>query len=183
MSTAVEQDGEAQRALLAGDGDRARAEFAAAAACYRESWEVAPPTSYGRLVGMLKSSILAGGGDAEAAYARDALDGAPDDSPTAAYARALAALVEGRDEQAATWAGRMRGGSPAFDRTADAIAALAAGDHDAYADAIAEVVRDFEQRDVHLTGVAVADTAMMLEMLADRRGITSGVRSRLLPAR
>lgn len=182
MSTAIEHDAEAQRALLGGDRDRARAEFAAAASRYRESWEAAPPASYGRLVGMLKSSVLAGAGDAEAACARDALAGAPDDSPTAAYARAVSALIEGRDEEAATCAARMRGGSEAFDRTADAIAALAAGDREAYADAITEIVEDFERRDVHLTGVAIADTAMMLEVLATRRGITAGINSRLLPA-
>jgi hypothetical protein len=181
MSAAIEHDAAAQRALIAGHRDRARAEFAAAASQYRQSWEAAPPSSYGRLVGMLKSSILAGEGGADAAYALDALAGAPDDSPTAAYARALAALVEGRDEQAATCAGRMRGGSEAFNRTADAIAALAKRDRDAYADAIAEIVNDFERRDVHLTGVAIADTALMLEVLAVRRGIASGVNSALLP--
>jgi hypothetical protein len=182
MSLAIEHDGEAHRALLAGDGGRARAEFAAAAVRYRESWEAAPPTSYGRLVGMLKSSILSGAGDAEAVYARDALAGALEDSPTAAYALALCALVEGRDAEAGAYADRMRGGSEAFARAADAVGALAAGDRDAYAKAIAEIVSDFERRDVHLTGVAIADTAMMLEVLAARRGISAGVESELFPA-
>jgi len=42
-------------------------------------------------------------------------------------------------------------------------------------------VRDFEQRTEHLTGVAIADTALMLERLAGDRGLRAGVRSALLP--
>jgi hypothetical protein len=61
MTAAVERDGEGQRALLAGDRDAARSAFTAAADLYRQSWEVAPATAYGRLVGMLKAAVLAGG--------------------------------------------------------------------------------------------------------------------------
>ena len=64
MTAAVERDGAAQRALLASDREAARAAFAQAAELYRESWEVAPPSAYGRLVGMVKSAVLAGGGAA-----------------------------------------------------------------------------------------------------------------------
>ena len=43
------------------------------------------------------------------------------------------------------------------------------------------VISDFERRDVHLTGVAIADTALVLERLAAPRGLRQGARSPLLP--
>jgi hypothetical protein len=43
-------------------------------------------------------------------------------------------------------------------------------------------VADFEGRDEHLTDVAIADTALVLERLARRRGISAGVTSAMLPA-
>src|SRR3954471_7835179 len=55
----------------------------------------------------------------------------------------------------------MRSGSWALGRTADAIAALAAGDREGYGAALAAIVHDFQQRRKHLTGVPIADTAMM----------------------
>jgi hypothetical protein len=76
----------------------------------------------------------------------------------------------------------MRGDSVAFARAADAIDALAARDRERYAAALAAIVHDFEQRAEHVTGVAIADTALMLERLAARRGISARVASPLLPA-
>jgi hypothetical protein len=196
MAAAIERDGDAQRALLAGDVDAARAAFRSAAELYRESWEAAAPKSYGRLVGMLKSAVLAGGGSEQADYALAALgvgaspgpdapppSGAPPaaQSPTAAYVHALATLILLDGDEAQAWASLMRGGSAAFDRAADAIDAIAAGDQAAYAAAQAAIVRDFEQRADHLTGVAIADTAVMLELLAERRGLTIRMRSPVLP--
>jgi hypothetical protein len=182
MGAAIQRDGVAQRTLLAGDEQAARVAFAEAAALYRQSWEVAPPASYGRLVGMLKSTVLAGEGEEEAAnYVLGALKDEDDESATAAYARTIAALIVGDDEQAQDYAARMRAGPEAFVRTADAIAAIAAGDRAAYTAEINAIVRDFETRSSHLTGVAIADTALMLERLAARRGLSAGVRSRVLP--
>ena len=182
MTAAVERDGSAQQALLSGDRAAAQAEFAEAAALYRQSWEEAPPSAYGRLVGMLKSAVLAGGGDSEARYARDALADADPESVTAAYARALAALILGEDQAAGTWAGRMLGGGDAFARTGDAIGALAAPDPARFEAALTAIVRDFEARTEHLTGVAIADTALVLATLAARRGIVAEVQSPVLPA-
>lgn len=181
LTEAIDRDGAGQRALFAGDAESARAAFREAADLYRRSWEEAPPRSYGRLVGVLKSAVLAGDGDGEAAYARHALAGEAQDSPTAAYAQALAALIDGDDGAAAEASERMRGGSDAFDRTAEAIAALAARDRPRYTVALERIVRDFEQRVDHLTGVAVADTALMLERLAARRALASDLRSEVLP--
>ena len=182
MQAAVERDGAGQRALLAGDTTGAREAFGEAAALYRQSWELASATSYGRLIGMLKSAVLSGGGEPEARFARSELSGRGTDSAAAAYALALAALVLGDDAAAVRASEQMLGGSDAFARTARAIAAIAAGEREQYADALAEIVRDFEQRAEHLTGVAVADTALMLQLLAARRGIAAVLSSGVLPA-
>src|SRR5829696_7645924 len=166
MEAAIRADGEGLRALLDGDAETARARLHEAVERYRTSWELAPPRSFGRLVGMLKAAVI---GDADmagaAAYAREAVPEA--DSPPSSYVRAIAALVEGDDAAAAGSAEGMREGSPAFVRAADAITALAARDGEAYTAAVRAIVSDFEGRDEHLTGVPVADTALMLETLAE----------------
>lgn len=182
MTAAVERDGSAQQALLAGDAAAARVRFAEAAELYRQSWVQAPPSAYGRLVGMLKAAVLAGGGESEARYARDALADADPESVTAAYARALAALIVGDDSEAQGWAARMLGGGEAFARTAEAITGIAASDLGRYEAALTAIVRDFEARTEHLTGVAIADTALLLATLAARRGIVAAVESPVLPA-
>jgi hypothetical protein len=182
LTAAVQREGEAQQALIAGDLDAARSAFAAASELYRQSWDEAPATAYGRLVGMLKSAVLAGDGLPEARYAVEALGERDPESPTASYAQALAALIVGADSVAATWAGRMGGGNDAFGRTAEAIAALASDDRDRYAAALTAIVRDFEQRTEHLTGVAVADTALVLSELGARRGMVVAIESSVLPA-
>lgn len=181
MEAAIRLDGEGLRALLDGDRAAGRERLREAAARYRASWELAPPRSFGRLVGMLKAAVIAGGAAEAAAYARGAVPEA--DSPPSAYVRAVAALVEGDDEAAAGFAAGMRAGSPAFGRAADAIAALATGNGEAYAAAVRAIVADFEGRSEHLTGVPVADTALMLEALAEPRGLAEHPASALLPAR
>jgi hypothetical protein len=183
MTTAVERDGEGQQALIAGDRAAARSAFAAAADLYRQSWQEAPATAYGRLVGMLKSAVLAGDGVAEARFAAQELGDRDPASATASYAQALAALILDTDADAAVWAARMGSGDNAFGRTAAALAALAEHDSDRYAAALAAIVSDFEQRAEHLTGVAVADTALVLLELGARRGMTVAIESPVLPAR
>ena len=182
LREALELEAEGHRALLAGDDVRARDELRAASDRYRASWEAAPPDAYGRLVGMLKAAVLAGEAQTAARYVHSAVGDEPT-SPTSAYALAVAALVARDDALAARAAEAMRGGSEAFDRTADAIAALARGDGGAYADALEAIVADFAAREDHLTGVPIADTAAMLERLAAPRDLAAGLRSPLLPAR
>lgn len=181
MSAAIAAEEVAHRAALSGELDASRAAFLEAAASYRASWEQASPTSFGRLVGMLKAAILAGGGIDEARYVERALASAEATSPTAAYAQAIAALALGDDRRAGEWAELMREASPAFLRAATAIAALARAERDAYKDAVTEIVDDFAARDAHLTGVPIADTALMLEVLAGPRGLRVGVGGPLLP--
>jgi hypothetical protein len=177
---ALEREGEGYRLLRAGDEAGARAALSEAAAGYRRSWEAAPPRAFGRLVGMLKTAVLAGEPVAAAAYVRREL-GDEADSPSSWYALGLAALVEGDDELAARAAGGMGEGGGAFERTAEAMSALAAGDRQGYGRALGEIVADFEQRDDYLTGEAIADTALVLQRLAVRRGIDVELHSPLLP--
>ena len=66
-------------------------------------------------------------------------------------------------------------------RAADAIIALAAGDRAAYTAAVRAIVDDFERREEHLTGVPIADTALVLDRLAERRGMAAHLQSPLLP--
>jgi hypothetical protein len=182
MRAAIARDGDAQRALRDGEAQAAQSAFTDAAALYRESWEAAPPGGYGRIVGMLKSAVLAGGGAEQATYALAELGDEGRDSPTASYARAIAALILGDDAAADENAGAMRSGSDAFGRAADAVAALAEHDQPAYGAAVGAIVRDFEAREEHLTGVPIADTALMLERLAEGRGMAARVNSALLPS-
>jgi hypothetical protein len=180
LDQAIAAEAPAQRALLTGDAEVAAEGFARAAALYRDSWAAAPPRSFGRLVGMAKATVLGGGDvDAAAAYVREAVP--VPDSPPSWYAVAIAALVQDDDETAAAAADGMDAGSPAFQRAAAAVRALAAHDAEGFAGAVRAIVEDFEGRDDHLTGVPIADTAAMLERLAERRGMGAGAASALLP--
>jgi hypothetical protein len=181
MAEGIRADGEAFRAMFDGRPEDARALLREAAGRFRASWEAAPPRSYGRLVAYLTSSVLAGDAPGAAAYARAQLEGACD-SPTSCYALAIAALAEGDDAAAAAAAEAMREGGDAFARAAEALAALAARDQARYRDAVSAIVADFETRDAHLTGVPVADTALLMEALAGARGMAARPRSPLMPA-
>jgi hypothetical protein len=180
LEAAIRTEGEGHRLLLGGDVPAAGERIRDAARHYRASWELAPPRSFGRLIGMLKAAVLAGDAEAAATYVREQIGGEAD-SPTSSYALAIAALVLGDDDAAGRLAAGMRAGSPAFGRAAAAIEALAGGDAEAYAAAVREIVTDFESRDEHLTGVPIADTALMLERLAEPRGMAARPPSALLP--
>jgi hypothetical protein len=106
-----------------------------------------------------------------------AVEAAGEPSATEGYGLVVAALVAEDDEDAARCAA-----SDAHDRTADAIAGLAAGDGEAFRAAVAEIVADFGARESHLTGVAIADTAAMLEAIARERGVAANIHGPLLPA-
>jgi hypothetical protein len=180
QAAAVAADAAAQRCLLAGDRAGAEPHLRVAEQRYRESWEAAPPGGYGRLVGMLKAAILRGDAAEAARYALEALAFGTE-SPTAAYALALSCLAAGDDVAGAFAAEQMAGGGQAFERTAAALGALARRDEPAYALALRAVVADFEARDLHLTGVPIADTALVLEQLAEPRGLAQHLSSPLLP--
>ncbi len=180
LDEALAVEAEGHRALLAGEAEAGRQALAEAAARYRASWEAAPPTAYGRLVGMVKDAVLAGDAREATRRVREAL-GDDAESPTAAWALAIAALTDGDDELARRAAERMRAGGEAFARTADAVAALADADPDVYAHAVLGIVSDFEGRRAHLTGVPIADTALLLESLAEARGLAVHPSTPVLP--
>ncbi|MGE4428857.1 MAG: hypothetical protein AB7G37_20570 [Solirubrobacteraceae bacterium] len=180
---AVRTEATAQRALYAGSIDDARDRFARAIDLYRDSYDIAPPGATGRLIGLLKAGVIAGTDDealAHTALAR--IDRSVPPGPPEAYAEAIAALIARDDDAAARHTPLMREGSPAFGRTADAIDALASRDAGGYATATLAIVADFESRHHHVTKVAIADTALMLERFAERRGLACRPHSALLPA-
>jgi hypothetical protein len=154
---------------------------------FRESFADAPPGSWGRLIGSVKARLLGGDHRGAQADARWALDQVPADvsSPIGRYAAVLAHLTLGEDEDAGRLAAGLQEESPdAFPRpVADALAALAGRDPEAYRDAVGRVLGSFEERDAYLEDVPVADTVLVLEALADARGMAAGPSSPLLPAR
>jgi len=127
--------------------------------------------------------VLGGQAASAATEVRAALGDDPDagGSPVASYALAVAALIAEDDAAVAQLADVMDPRGEAFERTATAMRALAARDADAYASALAAIEADFAARDEHLTGVAIADTAIMLELIAAERGLAAGLESPLVP--
>jgi hypothetical protein len=183
MIAAIAAEGVAHAALVAGDSEAATAAYAEAVEKYRDSWALAPPKSYGRLVGLLKASVLGGTAAAGAAEVREALDGDENaaGSPVASYVLAVAALILGDDDAVGPLADVMDPRGGAFERTATALRSLAGGDGPAYAAAVGALEADFAERDEHLTGVQIADTAVMLEVIAEQRGLRAGLDSPLVP--
>lgn len=185
LRAALAAEAEGYRLLIADAEAEARPHLREASDLYRRSWETAPPDAYGRLIGMLKTAVLAGGGEPEGAYALAEL-GTEGSSAPGWYAIGLAGLATGDDDLARRAAAEMRAAGPGdgadpFTRTAAAVGALAERDREAYAAAVGAIVADFESRDEHLTGVPIADTALVLERLAARRGLAAAPPSPLLP--
>lgn len=174
LNAALAAEAEAYRSLLSG-GDAAP-ELRAARDAYLASHGETGPQSWGRLLGALKMAILAGDGAEDVARRAVAETGGAG-WPAPAYARALAqvCLAEEPDVEAMLAAGG------AFERTGRALHALAEGDGDGYAAALAQILADFEARDQHLSGVPIADTVLVLERLAEARGVAVHPQSRLLP--
>jgi hypothetical protein len=149
---------------------------------YRESWEGAPAGSWGRLIGAIKSRILAGDWDGAVEDSRWALeqDPAETESPVGTYAAMLALLTIAEDERAAGLA-RALGTDDFPEPVAAALTALAGRDRDAYSDALRRVLESFETREAYLEDIPVADTVLVLDALAARRGMAVAPRSALLP--
>ena len=99
------------------------------------------------------------------------------DGPTAAYARALAQAVLGRPVDVQP----LRSAGDAFARTGNALAAISDGDRTAYEAALTDILDDYAAREQHLSGIPIADTALVLERLADRRGLAVRKKHALLP--
>jgi predicted Zn-dependent protease len=169
--------------LVLGQAEEARQWLARAVAAYEESYADAPPGSWGRLVAMLKSSILADDWrGAEQHAERTLTEGAAEaESPIGRYAAALALLTLGRDEEARAVTSSIREREDFPNDVADALATIAAEDPPGYILAAESVLESFEQRGEYLEHIPVADTVAVLEALAARRGMAAGLSSPLLP--
>ena len=154
--------------LMSGDRAGATEWLVRSAARYRESWDAgAPPDAWGRPIAAMKALLIAGEDPSAAAeWALDA--GATEaESPIGRYAGTLALLVLGRNGEAGAVAATL--GAPFPTDVAAALRGLAAGDHDAFAAAVADVRQSYEDRDGYLEDLPVPDTALALEALATRR--------------
>jgi hypothetical protein len=171
--------------LMQGNTKEAAEWFARAAARWRESWEDAPPGSWGRPIGVMKALVLADDWRGAEEAARWALDaGAADaESPIGRYAGCLAALVRGDDVLARTLADSLSGRHDFPYPVADSLRMVAAGDDvPGYILAVEAVLESFETREEYLEDVAVADTVLVLQALARRRGFEADLSSPVLPA-
>jgi tetratricopeptide (TPR) repeat protein len=169
--------------LMQGRRDEAGTWFARAAERYRESFADAPPDSWGRPIGTVKSLVLAGDWPAAEDAASWALEaGAADaQSPIGRYAAGLALLVLGRDEEARRHADAIRTRDDFPNAVGDALAFLAAKDVLGYTEAVERVLDSFETRDEYLEDLPVADTVLVLQALAGRRDMAAELTSPLLP--
>jgi len=156
-----------------------------AAESYRRSWPEAPPGSWGRPIGAMKSRLIAGdltGAREDARWALDA--GAADaESPIGRYAATLARLVLREDDDADVLAAPLVGVDAIPPAVVDSLSALAVGDASAYDTAIRALVEDFEGRKEFLEDIAVADTVLALQVLASERDLSVALISPLLPER
>jgi hypothetical protein len=169
--------------LMAGRRAEAGEWLDLAAERYRESFDDAPPGSWGRPIGMIKSRVLAGDWPAAERDARFALEhgAAEAESPIGRYAACLALLVLGRDAEARRFADELRTEDGFPHDVGDALATIAAGDPVGYVEAVESVLESFETRDEHLEDVPVADTVIVLQALAARRDLAADLSSPLLP--
>jgi tetratricopeptide (TPR) repeat protein len=171
--------------LMLGRGAEAAEHLTRAAERYRDSFADAPPGSWGRPVAMIKNRLLAGDWSGAEEDARFALDAGAEaaESPIGRYAAALALLVLGRDEEARVHADAIRVRDDFPRPVGDALATIAAEDPLGYVEAVEAVLESFEMRDEYLEDIPVADTVLVLQALAAKRGLAAELSSPLLPAR
>jgi hypothetical protein len=175
--------GAALAQLMTGNTASAGEWFARAVERYHESYEHAPPGSWGRPIGILKAQILAGNWegaerDAEWTLAQAAADS---ESPIGRYAACLALLVLGRNDEARVLADELRTRDDFPASVGDSLALLAAEDPVGYVEAVEAVLESFETREEYLEDLPVADTALVLQALAARRNMAAELSSPLLP--
>jgi tetratricopeptide (TPR) repeat protein len=170
--------------LMQGRPDDAAEWFRRAAGRYRESFAEAPPDSWGRPIGAMKSLVLADDWPAAEEAARWALEAGAAEAASAIgrYAAALALLIVDEDDQARPRADAIRTRDDFPRPVGDALACLAAQDVLGYTEAVEAVLVSFETRDEYLEDMPVADTVLVLQALARRRGIAVELASALLPA-
>lgn len=149
--------------LMQGDTAAAREWFARACERYRESWDDAPPGSWGRAIGILKARVLAADWSGAERDALWVLEQRPEEaeSPIGRYAATLALLALGEDERARALADGLRTQEGFPSDVGDALATIAAHDPLGYLEAVESVLESFERRDAYLEDLPVADTVMV----------------------
>jgi hypothetical protein len=154
-----------------------------AAKRWRESWEHATPTSWGRPIGTIKAALIAGRPDDAETYSRWTLELGTHaaESPIGRYAASLALLVLDRNAEARRVASSLREREDFPVAVADALTLVAAHDVVGYTEAVEAVLESFEHRTDYLEDVPVADTVIVLQVLAGRRGFAAELSSPLLP--
>jgi hypothetical protein len=154
-----------------------------AAERYRESWPDAPPGSWGRPIGAMKSRLIAGDLDGAGDDAQWALDAgaARSESPIGRYAAALAYAVRGEDADAGGLAAALVGLDDFPQPVADSLAAVSARDAARFETAIRALLADFESREEFLEDIPVADTVIALQALAEHRDLAVPLSSPMLP--
>jgi hypothetical protein len=169
--------------LMDGRRDEAAEWLRRAAGRYRESWAAgAPPDSWGRPIAAMKALLLAGDDASDAA--RWALDaGAADaESPIGRYAGSLALLVLGQNVEAQALGATLRARDDFPQAVADAVVTIGAADRAGYLLAAEDILESFEQRTDFLEDVPVADTVLVLQLLAAARDVAVDLpSSELLP--
>ena len=120
----------------------------------------------------MKALLLAGDEPAAEEAAEWALTLGCVDAPSSIgrYTATLALLVLGRWDDARHQAASIRERDDFPHDVADALALIAAHDVIGTIEALESIVESFESRDDYLEDVPVADTALVLQLLARRRG-------------
>ena len=169
--------------LMQGDSEAASRWLHRAAEVYRESMADAPAGSWGRPIGAMKALVLADDWPAaeEAASWTLELGAEEAESPIGRYAAALALLILGRDRDAIVHADAIRTRDDFPRDVGDSLAFIAAQDVVGYILAVESVLESFETRDEYLEDLPVADTVLVLQALAARRGLPAELSSPLLP--
>jgi hypothetical protein len=170
--------------VMQGRTGDAREWFDRACERYRESWADAPPGSWGRPIAILKARILAGDWEGAERDARWTLEqgAGKAESPIGRYAAALAYSVLREWDDARIVADALRLDERFPTDVGDALAFVAAPDPVAYVEAAESVLESFEGRDAYLEDLPAADTVLVLQALAERRGLaTAELESELLP--
>src|SRR5262249_1760321 len=140
------------------------------AARYRESWDASETgAAWGRPIGAMKASLIAGDDASEAARWALEAEAPPAEAAIGRDAGGLGLRVLGRAAEAGVLAATLGDDFPAD--VAAALSRLATHDADGYRDAVASVRRSFEEREAFLEDVPVPDTALALDVLANRRGL------------
>jgi hypothetical protein len=169
--------------LMRGDAAAAREWLDRAVAAYRASWADAAPDAWGRPIATMKARLLAGESSKDEGRWALELGAADAPSPIGRYAAALANLILGDDEAARVHADAIRTRDDFPAPVGDALAMIAAGtDAVGYVEAIEAVLESFESRDAYLEDVPVADTVLVLQSLAESRGLHADLESELLPS-